>query len=667
MPIPLFYISLLSVSCAFCSLTYTTPLQAKTIQPTTHVGTWQNKDEDGDGVVDVKDVSPFNAELSQWTTYEDVEPNNSHISANNTNNILPFSAQGIISQKEDKDTFRFKVEKPTFISVVIHATDPNFSPRAFVLGKDNSSLQAYTDISPSFGQLRFIASYQISESGTYHLSLSDEHYRGQQSYSYDVSVFEDLNVNGIADFTEAALGMNNLNKSDKDNDGAKDAAEYYVYKYDRVFAHDIDNDGIPNWEDTDSDGDSISDKREGIKDNDLDGLPSRFDLDSDNDGVLDETFATNNRLKDSDFDGEPDYRDIDDDGDLVIDLHDQNPAEKISTADLLSPENIELVNLNYNYQNLYLIPDLVIENESAIIKYNGKQSSGWLVIQFDDHFINLSKTVENNQLKFNVPYGAKSVFYTNGLYKSNTLDIDVSPKGTPLIVAEPKVLSGESPINAGIGQALIIKGDYFYPDSLIVISDKEYTPDLISINELSLELTSAVSSGELKVKTSYGYSNSVEFELVSNKKINLASEFDTIASEIIISSFTGVDYRFANGTTNINTSSYFYSGFFVKSKSGVNLPYYIYLNGKANDFTPLHLAISSVWFDLRPDQVLSKADSLNYYDELTRLKDILNLASYIRTHANAVRIIDEKYQALLKAAITAGGDILNKRKMNNGN
>ncbi|MCK8131820.1 hypothetical protein [Pseudoalteromonas sp. 2CM28B] len=54
MKIPLFYISLLSVSCNFI-----TPLHAKTIQPTTHIGTWQNKDEDGDGVVDDLDAYSY--------------------------------------------------------------------------------------------------------------------------------------------------------------------------------------------------------------------------------------------------------------------------------------------------------------------------------------------------------------------------------------------------------------------------------------------------------------------------------------------------------------------------------------------------------------------------------------------------------------------------------
>ncbi|MEL0646973.1 hypothetical protein V6248_06030 [Pseudoalteromonas agarivorans] len=328
---------------------------------------------------------------------------------------------------------------------------------------------------------------------------------------------------------------------------------------------------------------------------------------------------------------------------------------------------MDLVNLNYNYLNQYLIPDLVIENESAIIKYNGKQSSGWLVIQFDDHLINLPKTVENNQLKFNVPFGAKSVFYTNGHYKSNTLNISLSPKGTPIIIAEQATLAGNFAINSSLGNTLTIQGDYFYPDSLIVIGDKEYTPDSISFNELNLEVTTAISSGELKVKTSYGYSNSIEFELVSTKEIILASEFDAISSDILISSFTGVDYNFTNGTTNINTSGHFYSGFFVKNKSGENYPYYIYLEGLENDFSPLHLAISSVWFDLRPDRVLSKADSLKFYDALKQLKEVLNLASYISTQANTDKILDEKYHELLNTASIAGGNMVKKRKIYNGN
>tara|TARA_B100001059_G_scaffold235105_1_gene279710 strand:+ start:20789 stop:20989 length:201 start_codon:yes stop_codon:yes gene_type:complete len=62
---PLIYLSFLSVSCAFCTLTYTPNSHAKTIQPT-NIGTWQNKDEDGDGVPDEQDDYPFDASKTQW-------------------------------------------------------------------------------------------------------------------------------------------------------------------------------------------------------------------------------------------------------------------------------------------------------------------------------------------------------------------------------------------------------------------------------------------------------------------------------------------------------------------------------------------------------------------------------------------------------------------------
>ncbi|KPZ58875.1 hypothetical protein AN391_01557 [Pseudoalteromonas sp. P1-13-1a] len=59
MKIPLIYFSLLSVSSAFSLLSHTTPAKAKAIQSPPHVGTWQNKDENGDGVVDEQDDYPF--------------------------------------------------------------------------------------------------------------------------------------------------------------------------------------------------------------------------------------------------------------------------------------------------------------------------------------------------------------------------------------------------------------------------------------------------------------------------------------------------------------------------------------------------------------------------------------------------------------------------------
>ncbi|MCW1717376.1 hypothetical protein OIZ54_01300 [Pseudoalteromonas sp. A3] len=66
-------------------------------------------------------------------------------------------------------------------------------------------------------------------------------------------------------------------------------------------------------------------------------------------------------------------------------------------------------------------------------------------------------------------------------------------------------------------------------------------------------------------------------------------------------------------------------------------------------------------------RVLSKADSLNFYNALKQLKEVLNLASYISTQANTYKILDEKYHELLNTASIAGGNMVNKRKIYNGN
>jgi hypothetical protein len=71
---------------------------------------------------------------------------------------------------------------------------------------------------------------------------------------------------------------------DDDNDTIPDSVEG---------ASDPDNDGIPNWFDTDSDGDAINDREEvgsnpnNPLDSDGDGTPDYVDMDSDNDAALD--------------------------------------------------------------------------------------------------------------------------------------------------------------------------------------------------------------------------------------------------------------------------------------------------------------------------------------------------------------------------------------------
>ncbi len=89
---------------------------------------------------------------------------------------------------------------------------------------------------------------------------------------------------------------------------------------------DTDEDGTPDFQDIDSDGDGVEDAIEG-HDSDADGAPdtSPLGVDSDGDGI-DDAFdiddgGTPAPLPDRDGDGTADYRDVDDDGDGVNTIH----------------------------------------------------------------------------------------------------------------------------------------------------------------------------------------------------------------------------------------------------------------------------------------------------------------------------------------------------------
>ncbi|MBC7228256.1 MAG: right-handed parallel beta-helix repeat-containing protein [Thermoflexales bacterium] len=94
--------------------------------------------------------------------------------------------------------------------------------------------------------------------------------------------------------------------TDSDNDGIPDSVEG---------GGDVDGDGMPNYLDSDSDGDGIPDAVEGTGDTDGDGIPDFLDTDSDGDGIPDAAEGTG----DVDNDGTPNYLDSDSDGDGIPD------------------------------------------------------------------------------------------------------------------------------------------------------------------------------------------------------------------------------------------------------------------------------------------------------------------------------------------------------------
>jgi hypothetical protein len=106
---------------------------------------------------------------------------------------------------------------------------------------------------------------------------------------------------------------------------------------------DADDDGRPNWDDKDSDGDIIRDKVEAGDDDlltlpvdsDGDGKPDFLDLDSDNNCISDtiEAGQDNGGAVDTDEDGVRDFADHDNDGDGIDDIYEIVDVEGCKPVD----------------------------------------------------------------------------------------------------------------------------------------------------------------------------------------------------------------------------------------------------------------------------------------------------------------------------------------------
>ena len=128
-------------------------------------------------------------------------------------------------------------------------------------------------------------------------------------------------------------GLPNFQDDDSDGDTIKDFIEAGDTRLDTL-PIDSDGDGVPDFLDLDSDNNCISDTDEknpsgsGPGDTDGDGVPDYADTDNDGDGIPDTVeMGDACTALDSDFDGTPDYMDTDSDNDGIGDVYESGMGE----------------------------------------------------------------------------------------------------------------------------------------------------------------------------------------------------------------------------------------------------------------------------------------------------------------------------------------------------
>ena len=494
---------------------YTTPSHAKTIQPTTHVGTWQNKDEDGDGVPDEQDDYPFDASKTQYPVFIEQEPNDNPTVATPVELGKGFKVQGVISSRTDKgDLYGFDVDDVTFITAVFKTDAPRFDPQVYLSDSDGlvqNSIVLFEDESTKTQ----IVNFQIRESGRYQLSVLDNNYAGGPDLSYEISVFYDEDVDAFDDQKERALGSL-TETNDMDQDGIKDGFEFVLLNTPADVDVDFDEDGIPNWQDTDSDGDSFSDKIEGIEDLNNDGLPNYIDRDADGNTIDDKLESGDfNNPNDFDNDGKIDHLDLDDDGDLILDIFDKQRLKKAQTVKRTGPDSLLVrwvYNVNFEGQS---IRDFIRVGDEVEFEVDGLPADAnnlVLIFEYAGDLINLEPTIariEENKTYLSVELpnkvGEANVYLAHDEVITDALPIEINQRKAPLLKEDKR--------NISVDETITLVGENF--DEQTVVHFNNMTVNSIFIDEKTIKVKTPrkLSGWRYWVSNQFGKSNTVSFSI----------------------------------------------------------------------------------------------------------------------------------------------------------
>lgn len=485
-------------------------------------GTWENKDEDGDGVLDENDDYPFDARKSQYPVYLEQEPNDNPGIATPIKLVQGVRVKGAISSNLDKgDLYQFEVAERKSLTAVFYTNSKDFKPQVYVSNETGSVIDEiflYKYQKPNI----YVVNFPIFTAGKYQLSVIDENYAGTPNFTYEILFFSDRDVDGLDDLKETAFGAN-TQSNDQDKDKILDGMEF------NQFNSDLDSDGIPNWLDTDSDNDTFSDRTEGSNDLDNDGMPNYLDKDADGNGIEDKLESgLSNKPNNFDNDRFIDHLDLDDDNDGVFDMYDKYRLEKLKVKPWQRTGGLSISSLDTLFDNRkvnYFTRandeiELIVEGypesiENPVVLIKTKKGQHYNVIASKVNKIN-----DNTVMRFVMPNasGDANVSIVADRFKSEPYPLEIKSGQLPLLSAlNPKVLIP--------GEVIVLNGDNFDNDTSVLFESMPVKATMISPSEITVRVPHNVAGTSYSVTNQHGQSNYVNYSIQQSITFNVIEKY----------------------------------------------------------------------------------------------------------------------------------------------
>ncbi|MCG9754773.1 hypothetical protein L1D40_05935 [Shewanella insulae] len=620
------------------------------------VGTWENKDEDGDGVPDELDDYPFDPSKSSYELVQEEEFNNNQDVATKLNNI-PLRVSGAVQQVNDLDFYRLNLESGKSVTILLSSQSDEFSPGMAVLDNNGIAINTWAPNYNPVGRYKRAIQVKPRESGIYYLVINDKLLRGRSDFDYTLDIFFDNDADAINDQIESAFGFESYSQ-DTDKDGIYDGEEFYAYKYDKVMMHDMDEDGIPNWLDDDSDGDGISDRLEGASDLDEDGYAAFVDLDSDGNLINDEIEVGENISSPQDLDADQiaDFIDLDDDNDLILDVNDLEPLAKVQSAPYATEKYKEIREIHYLYDGQVPIKGVMIASKKHRITGEGL-TDGLLVFSRESGVpINIPVNVNSDgNIDFILPDDVQKMYFVASNTRTvNEIDIQYRNQYIPILL-------GQDELRSSPGSSFILKGHNFNEQTAVFVSGVEITPTAITPTEITINIPDSTISGDLYVKNTYGKSNTVKLIINNSVTLNLNAEglqLDlTKLSAISLGSQIIDSIPFNNNgeaVIPVSNSGYDKISIFRNNDEVLNAIYYGQSEITINYSTT---AAAKAWAFSRINADTPIGDYDDLFSQTQQLEEVIKLQNYIEAHiTDPQKLNDIDYFKLVAAA----GDAVNK-------